>query len=325
MRLNYLARTVLALLVFGSATATGAERGGSNYNFYHINSDCSRDQYGVIGQYDTARGTIDHQLKEMYANGQRRLRLVIFYGHGLYTGTVLDSAGGNFAPRYRANLAALLAEIKAIGYRGLDFAFGPQLQNSPWQPQLGGEWPQWREDMYQEHWHLIENLRPIFVASGLPYHIDLLGEAIPTATQPMYMRYTRRMWAEYTRTYGKSDTVGFSIIPAITPDRIAQMRKIYGDDPPPLFDLHMYHDAYSYFTSAHERLARLGYGNIPWIIGETYYNDARDAKEFAQAIKDTGQKVLYLYQWPLTRKEGCQGAVDVPAPLQFNEYTARGF
>jgi hypothetical protein len=258
----------------------------------------------------------------MYANGQRRLRLVIFYGHGLNTGTTMDSSGGNFAPRYRANLAALLAEIKSIGYAGVDFSFGAQGPNSPWQGR--GEWPQWREDMYEEHWHLIQNLRPIFVASGLPYHIDLLGEAIPTATQPMYLRYTRRMWAQYTQTYGKNDTVGFSIIPAIRPDRIAQMPEIFGSNPPPVFDLHMYHDAYSLFTSAHERLLRLGYGKIPWIIGETYYNDAEDAKEFVRAIRDTGQKVLYIYQWPLTRERRCRD-VDVPAPLQFDEYIERGF
>jgi hypothetical protein len=62
--------------------ALPAGLGGSNYLTYHLDPPCSREPYGVVYNYDTATATINAQLQQMYTNGQRRLRILIFHGRG---------------------------------------------------------------------------------------------------------------------------------------------------------------------------------------------------------------------------------------------------
>ena len=64
---------------------------------------------------------------------------------------------------------------------------------------------------------------------------------------------------------------------------------------------------------------------MPWIIGEAYYNDAAEASSLRQEADSTGQKVLYLTQWPLTSDESCSNAVNVAAPVEFSNYQAQDF
>src|SRR5271156_5457147 len=86
--------------------------GGSNYGWYHLDAPCSREPYGVVYNYDTATTTINGQLQQMYNNGQRRLRIPIYFARGLNSGTIMDSTGGNLASRFQTNLANLLAAVK---------------------------------------------------------------------------------------------------------------------------------------------------------------------------------------------------------------------
>src|SRR5271165_482701 len=74
-----------------SPTLAPAGLGGSNYAWYRIDPPCNREPYGVVFNYDTAKATIDAQLRQMYIQGQRRLRIEIYFGRGLSTGTVMDS------------------------------------------------------------------------------------------------------------------------------------------------------------------------------------------------------------------------------------------
>jgi hypothetical protein len=146
--------------------------GGSNYLTYHLDPPCYREPYGVVYNYDTATATINTQLQQMYTNGQRRLRIPIFHGRGVDTGSVMDSTGGNLAPRFRANLTNLLAAIKATGFLEIEVSFNPQVGNDPTQ------WATFSADYYQENWTLIQNLHPIIAGVGIPYHIDLSNEGI---------------------------------------------------------------------------------------------------------------------------------------------------
>jgi hypothetical protein len=57
--------------------------GGSDYGWYQLDSPCIREPYGVVYNYDTATATIDAQLQQMYANGQRRLRIPIYFARGI--------------------------------------------------------------------------------------------------------------------------------------------------------------------------------------------------------------------------------------------------
>jgi hypothetical protein len=306
-----------------NAAATVAEaRGGSNYAWSDMDG-CSRSKFGVVAFYDKQKARVDKQLSQMYRNGQRRLAVDIFFMHG-GASEVADSTGGNLDQRYTDNLAAYLRAVKNAGFEEILIKFLPQGPNNVFYQ--NHEWPEWREDLYNEHFSVIKNLRPIVMASRLRYRLDLYSEAIPTRMQPMFLRFTQRLWADYTAEFGKSDTVGFAIIPNIRQDRFATIPAVYGNNVPEVLDLHFYRDAYSIFINAHNRLVQIGYGNLPWIIGEAYYDDGGEADELVRAIRDTGQPVVYLLQWPLSRanENDCPG-VDIAPPTQFDQYIGRGF
>src|SRR4051812_20033890 len=109
--------------------------GGSNYYFYKIDYKVEEPPiyHGVIAKFHEpeATRTITAQLQQMYANGQRRLRLPILHGNGLDDGINMNSAGGNLDTQSRTNLRDLLALIRGTGFHELQFSFHPQWNNDP--------------------------------------------------------------------------------------------------------------------------------------------------------------------------------------------------
>ncbi len=277
----------------------------------------------MVYNYDTATATIDTQLQEMYDNGQRRLRIPIFHGRGIDSGTAMDSTGGNLSPRFQANLANLLAAVKATGFVELEVSFNPQGANDPTQ------WTTFSSDYYQENWSLIQNLHAIIAGAGIPYHIDLLNEGIPPPDYAAFLQYSQELWNDYVSMFGSSDTIGFSIVADAA--HLGQVSLVYGPTSygnhgsPQLFDVHIYDQTGTSFESAFQALNAQGYQGVPWVIGEAYYDDATEASTLRQAANSTSQTVLYLTQWPETADQNCDPNVNVAPPLDFSNYQAQGF
>jgi hypothetical protein len=300
-----------------------AALGGSDYGWYYLDPTCNREPYGVVYNYDTATPAIDSQLQQMYANGQRRLRIPIYFARGLNTGTIMDSTGGNLSPQFQSNLANLLAAVKAAGFMEIEVSFHPQSNNNP------TVWTTFSNDYFQENWNLIQNLRPIIAKVGIPYHLDLMNEGIPPQGWAVLLQYDQMLWNDYAAEFGTADTLGFSII--ADSNHVGQVSLVYGPSAygshgsPQIFDVHIYDETGSSFSTAFTALASQGYRGIPWIIGEAYYNDAAEAAAQRAEAKLTGQQVLYLTQWPLTSSETCSNAVNVAPPAEFSNYQAQGF
>lgn len=297
--------------------------GGSNYGWYHLDPPCSREPYGVIYNYNTAKVTIDSQLQQMYNNGQRRLRIPIFFARGINSGTIMDSTGGNLAPQFQSNLANFLAATKAAGFVQLEVGFFPQGGNNP------GQWTTFSADYYQENWTLIQNLRPIIAGAGIPYHLDLMNEGIPPPGYPAWLEYSQRLWNDYVAAFGSNDTLGFSIIAGTA--QVSQVGAVYGPSAfgnhgsPQLFDVHIYDNPANSFVTAFNGLTSQGYQGVGWIIGEAFYNDATEATALRQEVSSTGQKVFYLTEWPVTADRSCSPDVNVAPPTDFSNYQAQGF
>jgi len=301
--------------------AGALEVGGSNYDFYSLANGCDREQFGTIGSFDRGRDTITAQLGQMYDNGQRRLRIGIFHQHGPDTGTVMDSSTGDLSPANRRQLVELLAAVKKAGFQEIEVAFHPQGGDEP------HDWDAMNEAAYQEDWGVIANLHQLIAAAGIPYRIDLLNEGMPMSTEPVLRQYAHRLWADYTARFGKADTVGFSMTVWIA-DRATQLPAVYGDNPPDVFDVHLYGDywngdEYSQFVQADKKMTSLGY-HQPWIIGEAYFDDGWVADDIRRAIGATGRQVRYLTQWPLTRDRKCAD-VDQAPPIRYVAYRMAGF
>jgi len=304
-------------------TQLPAGLGGSNYAWYQLDPPCTREPYGVIYNYNTATATINSQLQQMYFNGQRRLRIPIYFARGIDSGTIMDSTGGNLAPQFQSNLANLLAAIKAAGFEEVEVGFFPQSANNPVQ------WTTFSDDYFQENWSLIQNLRPIIVASGLSYHLDLLNEGIPPPGYAPMLQYDQMLWNDYVSAYGSADTLGFSIIADSA--HAGQVSAVYGPSlygssgSPQLFDVHVYDETGASFATAFNALNSQGYQGVPWIIGEAFYNDAVEAAALRQQANSTGQQVLYLTEWPVTSDESCSPDVNVAPPADFSNYQAQAF
>jgi hypothetical protein len=112
---------------------------------------------------------------------------------------------------------------------------------------------------------------------------------------------------------------------------VGQVGAVYGPSPygnqgsPQVFDVHTYDEAGNSFAIAFNALTSQGYQGVPWIIGEAYYNDAAEALSLRQEANSTGQKVLYLTQWPVTSDGTCSTAVNVAPPVDFSNYQSQGF
>lgn len=205
-------------------------------------------------------------------------------------------------------------------------SFHPQAENDPvnWDSRGVG----YSEDYFQENWNLIRNLHPIIAGAGIPFRIDLTNEGTPDYWQPALLVYAQKLWNYYVEAFGKSDTLGFSIIPV--PGRLDLVSVLYGPSEfgdhglPEVFDIHFYDNNIPDFWNAFNRLSDQGYQATPWIIGEAFYNDAQEAAELRGMIDYAGQNVLYLLQWPLTRTSACRD-IDVAVPLDFSNYQAFDF
>jgi hypothetical protein len=311
----------LAISLLLACTVAGQHRGGSNYAWFQLDPDCRRGPYGVIANYHTAKSVIDQQLRDMFAKGQRRLRIPIYHGRRIGGGTNLESFGGDLTPQCRENFKNLLATIRQIGFSEIIVGFFPQGYNQPLR------WTAFQPDIFAENWRLIRNLRPLIAAAGVPYRIDLANETSPDPAHPIALEYCQRLWNLYAAAYGTRDTVGFSII--VDAGRLQLLPAVYGNSPfgrhgrPNVLDLHFYADPATHFETAASMLRAAGYRQ-PWIVGETYFNDADEAGALRQAIRATHQKVLFLLQWPLSRGAACRD-VSLTPPLDFDQYIAHGF
>jgi sugar phosphate isomerase/epimerase len=335
LRISLPALMVTLAALFGATDRSLAgpteNRGGSDYHWYLVGGPGQEAlfiSHRVVLDYTTHKSEIDQQLTTMYANGQRRLRLSFEFADD-DTPLRLHLANGKLSADDTARISALLATIKGIGFEEVYVITAGASNNN-----VHG-WKDFNETAYQENFSVITQVREIMKASGIPYLLDLGGEYTPVSKgQEIRVQYCKRLWEEYVKTFGTTqDTVGFSIIATVKNDRYGHLRDIYGSHPPKAFDLHVYdHEdnetAYQRFVHAHQRVAEAGYGNVPFIIGESYYNDGEEADELAKAIKDTGHRVLFLLQFPHVRppipKPPHYSDVSL-VPLEFDQYMKRGF
>lgn len=301
--------------------------GGSNLLVYRVDEP----GHGYIEDFRKGKGIITKQLKQMYKGGQRRLKLPLLYWHGrMPDGLTLDPTGGHFTAEETQNLKRLLALIKHIGFVSVEFALLPEGPDDALR-----NWPQWDEMYYSENWTLLTNVRRLAVSSGLPYLLDIVGEGIPMNGQTLWGEYSRRLWEDYSTTYGvgPNKTVSDATI-SFVPDfqTVAHLASTFSNNWPPVFEPHIYggepesgwESAYRTFTGLYQAMHQAGIPSIPWIIGEAYSDDATAAAQLRQAIRDTGQTVLYLLQWQVTPYTRKGVSADV-LPVSFENYRKFGF
>lgn len=350
---------------FERALPVAAGGGGVNYLWFGDDGQCrddSRDRYGLLKRYHETdaqlgpvRAIAQQQLTTMRARGMRRLSLGVYFMHQPAAGgTLIDSSDPAQVAQTAANLAALLADVKAAGFASVLFRFFPTNNINPSQPEFPGTGSADHGPRVDEYWRLIQALRPVLAASGVNYRIDLMVEGAPRDSNntlyPENQRYkypastkwsraVRTLWQRYVAAFGRADTVGFSFL--VDQDnnrlrsRVRHMRYVYEDVYPQVFAMDFYAgsawDEYDKFLKMDEHMRGqnpdgANWDRAGWIIAEAYYEDPLSADALARAIRATGRSVFYLTQWPLDRAGQCGSPhVNVAPPYEWMVWSGHGF
>jgi hypothetical protein len=326
--------------------------GGSNYLWYALGTDCEREPYGIVPNYNdpAVRAQVRTQLADMFAAGMSHLSLGMYFAHGTSSGTAIDSSDPAQVAQAAQNVSDLLADVKAAGFGQVLFRFFPVGAIDPSDPSYD-------PTLVSEHFQLITAIRPSLVDSGLSYLLDLSVEGAPRDSDlpliPDPWKYpansnwshgVRALWQAYFAAYGSADTIGFSFLTDDDPDklhaRVRHMRYVYEGNYPAVFAVDIYGDAsanetakfVSFDTAMREEDASgaLGWLNAPVIIAETFYDDPIAAEDLQTAIRQTGRFVPFLTQWPLDRGAnaatgGLCADVNVAPPFTWQVFGAYGF
>lgn len=332
---------------------------GINFNWYDLGENCARDAFSVLSKLHQpgVRERVLQQLIEQRARGAESIAIGVYHFRapgptidGVWdNGTLLDSAGGDLHPRIRQNLADFLADIRDAGFAQLLLRFHPQGGNDP------ARWSSFDSEMFEENWNLIANVVPIVAASGLDWRVDLMTEGMPRArfarvlgqlllfpTEPdneAWSRYANRLWQNYVSVFGPERSVGFSSISDSDPDRLrariehtAYVYRMNGGEriyPGALaFDIYGRDgvDEGELYRRIVDRLRRIGLGDMPLIIAETFYNDRQALGLLAAAMRETETRPLYLLHWPVDRRlQACSPDVNVREPFAIDQLLRFGF
>lgn len=332
---------------------------GVNLNWFDLGEGCEREPFAVLAQFHQpgVRARVTQLLIELRARGAESIAVGIYHfrppvptADGVFeNGTVLDSTGGDLHPQMRANLASLLDDIRAAGFRQLLLRFHPQRQND------AARWSSFDEDIFQENWNLIANLLPIAIASGLDWRVDLMVEGMPRARyysifgqlivlagepdNSAWSDYANRLWRNYVAVFDPARSVGFSSLSDVDPDRlrarIEHMSYVYrlagGERVYPgalAFDIYGRSgvDEGTLYRRIVDRLRREGYGDIPLIIAEAFYNDREAMGLLQAAVRELDAPPLYVLHWPVARdRQDCSPDVNVAAPVEIDQLLRFGF
>lgn len=308
----------------------GLEVGGSNFVMYDVSMVpwngslwyqplALRPVIGTL-HYDPER--VLAELTVMKSRGQKKVSLLLWH---MYMGATYDnvyghvvaSNGGALSSQHAANLTQLLGYISQLGFQEVQVRFGPQGGNDP------GQWVNgWDEPTYQENWNFLLNARQIVEEALSKTRVRRtydLGAEMAGLTNGQYPTYARRLWSDYTYSFGNDDTYGFSV--AAYPGRLAAFianLDLTGSRPNS-YAIDLYGDEYQQLTVVRNELAAAGDLGKSIIIQEDYYNDADSYQQIVQAKNALGLNIRTIMQWPLQRG-GPNSAFSVNYAKEFRNY-----
>ncbi len=172
------------------------------------------DARSVIAVYDVAKAAIDAKLRSLYVLWHFFNQYSYAPPQTTYLNTYCEMvvAHGILTSKHQANLSALIATIKTIGFTQINFRFAPIDISDPM------SWSSWDEVQFQSNWNLIWQTRQLIYQSlnSVPganprvlYDLGLeLGGlwAIPQPYAPVnpqvLQQYVTTLWSVYTYNYG---------------------------------------------------------------------------------------------------------------------------
>lgn len=296
---------------------------GSNYPFYSVDGylrDPTESTWfapgtlrPVVGRYDEDSATVLRQLEQMYAAGQRRIALVVWYDdlsndarlrdRPVY-GHAVNASTGALLPRHAESLRAIVRHLRTLGYEELVVRFAGQGQSRP------KEWKRWNEDAYERNRRFIwSTITLVDSARGpLPvlYDLDIEGGGIDLGQERPYVR---RLWRDYLASFPAENSVGFSLAASSRLDwglggrRLATLIADFDSvgRRPPSYAVDVYEWPARSLAGISRSLQAQGAGGAPVVILESYHDDVETCEAVADARAAGALDIVAVYQWPLDR------------------------
>lgn len=274
------------------STATPALHvGGSNYIYYkiaYLQSPCGTSQgrvgFTVLDHYHLNSRTeskantcvdgprvkdiVRQQLRDMYADGQRRLRVQMMLcagtdcSAGVGDGIIQlsnfpgDNLPATVNPTYLQNLRDFLTDARIAGFEEVVVGLWFLKDSDPASWQCGLDCNLTAERLYNAARQIAQSaLDPLL---GIPVKMDLQNEAFTVITPTPAMQseeesnkdfrrltFMRKFWELYTRDFPPSTSIGFSFVidnnAEVVSGRLRTAQRIFGSTPPAALDFHIYH------------------------------------------------------------------------------------
>lgn len=309
---------VLSLLSsIANATIDGVfpEGAGSNMVFHTLGKyaqDPSPANWPEVKvtliHYHTYQNEIRTRLKEMRANGQNKIALVLWYiEDGVKCQTmnhVICPQNGKIPVQVERNIHDILQDIAATGFDTAVLRLAAQ----------GGADPlseTYNSTRAQDSWKLFENLYDLAEASvqgtklRVLYDLGLETMGHPYSMRPGALAFLNLMWNNYARKYPAAKTVGFSFNHAHG-DAARKSFEIYSKSGvwPAYVAVDIYENPEKFLKSFAKGLKAVGHRNHPVIIMETFRNDSDMANAFRKYKNKYDLNLRFAMQWPLTRGKG---------------------
>jgi hypothetical protein len=280
----------------------------------------------VIGTYHLAPEIVKNQLAEMYANGQRKIALDLWYlDFSLYgnpsdspvNAHIVNSKLGKLMPQQEQNLISVLQDIEQTGFDFVILRFATQGDSAP----IG--WPDWDQSKYNSNWSFVKNtiqtVRKEISGKALRVIFDLELE-IGGVTSGQAVRYCTQIWKDYSQMFGPHNTIGFSFSYTYT-QKVATAMQIYDQAGvrPDIYGFDIYGDEFNALTELKSELDNNGESKKTVFIEEAYYNDEIAHQQIMQARQTLNMNIKWIIQWPEGRG-AYQQNFSVQYPADYSNY-----
>jgi hypothetical protein len=315
---------------------TSFETGGSNYPMYSVGNylDYPTDSdwfvpYNlrpVIGTYDMAPDTVRKQLAAMYAGGQRKIALDLWYlDFSLYgnpsdnpvNAHIVNSKLGKLMPRQESNLISVLEDIENTGFNFIILRFATQGDSAP----IG--WTSWDRSKYNSNWSFVRStihtVQQQISGKSVQVIYDLELE-IGGVTTGQAVKYSTQLWHDYIQEFGPHNTIGFSFSFTNTP-KIATAMQSYDQAGvrPDIYGFDIYGDEFNALSELKSELDGAGEGKKPVFIEEAYYDDTQAHEQIMQARQSLNMNIKWIMQWP-EQRGAYQDNFSVQYPADYSNY-----
>ncbi|PWT76929.1 MAG: hypothetical protein C5B59_05350 [Bacteroidetes bacterium] len=315
---------------------TSFETGGSNYAMYSVGTylqfptdsdwNIPYNLRPVIGTYHLAPDTVKMQLAKMYANGQRKIALDLWYlDFSLYgnpsdspvNAHVVNSKLGKLMPQQESNLKNLLIDIINTGFNTIILRFATQGNSA------SISWNSWDQSRYDVNWSFIRTTIQTVQQQITGKPIDILfdldlengGNSNGQAVQ-----YNAQLWTDYVKTFGSHHTIGFSIAYNAT-GKVVNAMKVYDQVGvrPDIYGFDVYGDELAGYTELYNEMKSVGEDKKPVFAEEAFYDDALSDFQIRQARSTLNWNIKWIMQWP-EQRYAIQNNFSVQFPADYSNY-----